>query len=214
MQKFPGVNYPGGTGAFEEILINDQGLDFRNITIDRTAQYSVIPKFTLYGRQTASPYKYAPYATLIQGAWTNTTNATFTTLNTTWSDQLTVTTDKFYCYQLDLAGFIGVGTTILVPGVPLTLDVNSGGVLTFTGEVVGVAPEDAEDYIVLADGTELAKDVVIVLEEVDFTYLYAQGKDYVTNALYAGNINLSKINRYTQIASYAHLCQRLRFQLP
>lgn len=212
MQKMPGIYYPGGTRAFDEILINNLDLQFVNITIDYTAQYKVIPAFTLYGRQTVAPYKYAPFMTLMQGAFTNTINATFTTTNTGWSSQLTVTTDGFWMWDATLLGLIGTGTTKAVPGTIMTLDINSAGVLTFTGQVFGNTPVDADDYLVLGDGTELSKDVVIVAEEIDFTALYTLGKDYVINALYAGTVNPNKVNGYAFLTPGD--VQRLQFLVP
>jgi len=214
MRNMPGITYPGGTRVFDEILINNIGLEFVNITIDYTAQYKVIPPFTLYGRQTASPYKYAPFMTLMTApaTWTNTTNANFVTTNTGWSDQLTNSVDSFFMWDTSLGGLLGVGTTIAVPGAALLLSTHVAGSLVFTAQVWGQAPVYTEDFLVLADGTQLSKDVVIVAEEIDFTALYTLGRDYVTNALHAGTVNPAKVNGYAFLAPLD--VQRLKFLVP
>lgn len=185
-----GYLHRGGISIDEEILVTHVGINLIPITIDYTAQISKIPKGALYGRQTASPGKYVPFMTLAKLlSATNTTNFVGTLVTALEAGIFTITTDKIKLWDVDAGALVGLPST----GVALTVDAVDpvAGTVTCTGEVFDCTPV-AGDYLVIMDGSEIDKDIVVLLEEIDFSVLTA---DIHTYALYEGMVKETKIKR-------------------
>ena len=119
----------------------------------------------LYGRRTASPHKIVPFQN--GGVISDPTNTTNATVDVPDADAvkfavgdlvtfIDVTDGSLYSEQLtiDIIGAAGSGGT----GVTL---------ITFTGEVWS-APPVATDILVVADGSQLSANAVIVLDDIEF----------------------------------------------
>lgn len=185
-----GYLHRGGISIDEEILVTHANINLIPITIDYTSQIAKIPKGTLYGRQTASPGKYVPFMTLAKiASATNTTNFIATMETALEAGIFTITTDKIKLWDVDAGALIGVPST----GIALTVDIvdTSAGTVTCTGETVDCTPA-AGDLLVITDGSELDEDIVVILEEIDFSVLTA---DIHTYALYEGMVKETKIKR-------------------
>ena len=152
-----------------ECVIGDPGSRIP-VTIDGARVGASDAKITiagpaLYGRRTASPNKVVPFQN--GGVISDPTNTTDATVDVPDADAV-----KFQVG--DLVTYVDVSTGILYTE-SLTLDIigaaGSGGagvtLLTFTGETWTAAPE-AADILVVADGSELSINAVVVLESVEF----------------------------------------------
>jgi len=185
-----GYLHRGGISIDEEILVAHANINLIPISIDYTAQIKKIPKGTLYGRKTASPGIYVPFMTLAKiASATNSTNFIATMETALEAGIFTITTDKIKLWDVSAGALVGVPST----GIALTVDIvsPSAGTVTCTGEVVDCTPATG-DYLVIMDGSEIDKDIVVVLEEIDFSLLTA---DIHTYALYEGMVKETKIKR-------------------
>ena len=188
--KERGVSYPGGTLGTEEFLHNHDNLSILQITIDYTSQIAKIPKGTLFGRQTASPGKYVPFMTLIKiASATNTTNFVATLVTAAEAGCFTITTDKIKLWDTSAGALVGQPST----GNALTVDAvdASAGTVTCTGETVDTTPAEG-DYLVIIDGSEDPANIVLLLEEIDFSSLT---KDPLVSAVMRGNVKREKVLR-------------------
>lgn len=170
MGKFPGVTTPfvnqGGVAA----ALTDENLVGEPITINGARLGSASAKATvkgahLYARETAAPYKARPFMqTAVISDPTNTTNAT---VDIPDADAVKFKVgDKVTFYDVSGGALSSEQLTLDVIGAA-----GSGGagvtLLTFTGETWTTPPE-ADDLLVVADGTELSQNAIVVLEDVEF----------------------------------------------
>lgn len=118
----------------------------------------------LYARQTATPFKGRPFMeTATVNAITNTTNAT---ADVDDADAILFrSSDLVNFYDISASGLAAQALVINTVGAA-----GSGGagqtLITFTG-VFGTAPVTG-DFLVVVDGTELSKNAVMVLEEIEY----------------------------------------------
>lgn len=176
MAKYPGVGTPYTNQGGKEASIGDRGTAIP-ITIDgASARYGtttvdeVVEGPYLYARKTASPYKALPFFS--NGAMTDITNSTNFVC-----DVPDAVAKRFKVG--DLVKFYDVSAGALDAGAltSLTIDVVSaagggtGGAgftkITCTAEVFTNTPATA-DLLVLADGTELSVNVVVVEGDITF----------------------------------------------
>lgn len=164
-QKYPKVSHVYTNQGGVECMIGERGKAVP-ITIDGTRYSGTIAGPSLFARRTASPFKAVPlmHSAVISDP-TNTTNAT---VDIPDADTVKFKVgDKLTYYDVTAGG--------LYSGAALTLDAigaaGSGGtgvtLLTFTGET-WTTPPDAGDLLVVADGAQLSKNAVMVLEDVVF----------------------------------------------
>jgi hypothetical protein len=167
-------NYPGMTNVLTsqggvECVIGDPGARLP-VTIDGARLGSASAKVTidgpaLYGRRTASPNKLVPFQS--GGVISDPTNTTNATVDIPDADAVRFVVG-------DVVTFIDTSTGLL-SSESLTLDIigaaGSGGagvtLLTFTAETWSTPPE-AADILVVADGTELSVQAVLILEDIEF----------------------------------------------
>ena len=169
MENFPGVNNILTSQGGVECVIGDPGSRIP-ATIDGSRLGASAAKVTingpaLFGRRTASPNKLVPFQNgAVISDPTNSTNATVDVPDA----------DAVRFNVGDLATFIDV-TDGSIYSEQLTIDIigaaGSGGtgvtLITFTGEVWS-APPVATDILVVADGSELSAQAVLVLEDIEF----------------------------------------------
>lgn len=189
MAKTPQMEVVAGATIGNDALLSGV-FGKKPITIDYDCWNGNCPKMprnTLYGRQSASPGKYAPFFL----------NTAITAIDDSGADSLiTVSTDDVVYFKAgDSVTYYDVSEGKLAAE---TKDIKSvdttTGVITLNGKFS--TPPVANDLLVLADGTELSKDVVLVEEDLDMANL---GSDVVTSAIYAGRIDENKINRATYL---------------
>ncbi len=166
-----------------EIFLSSPDLTERfSVTIDRAAGRTglgKVPRGALYGRQTAAPGKYAPF--FINGTIsspTNTTNATVTVPDATLFKVGDVCT-----YWDESADALHTESKTIT-----AVDLNTK-VITFSG--TWTTPPVAGDLLVLKDGTEQSEDVVVALEDVDFT----DTSPLVLTVGFRGTADATKISR-------------------
>lgn len=164
-QKSPKVSHVYTNQGGVECMIGERG-NAIPITIDGARYSGTITGPSLFARRTDSPHKAVPlmHSTTIEAA-TNITNAT---LDIPDADAVKFAVGDKLTYYDASAG-------ALYSGAALTLDVigaaGSGGegltLLTFTGETWTTPPEgDGTDLLVVADGAQLSKNAVVVLEDI------------------------------------------------
>ena len=167
MSEFPGQTNILVSQGGKECVIGTPGARLP-VTIDgarvgATAVPVVISGPALFGRRTASPNKLVPFQSGgVIADPSNTTNATVDVPNA----------DAVKFRVGDLITFVDVSTGLLSTET-LTLDIigaaDSGGagetLLTFTAETWTTAPE-AADILVVADGSQLSSNAVVVLEDI------------------------------------------------
>lgn len=130
----------------------------RPITLDLSrTDFGVISRHTLLGRQTSDPQKFAPF--FLESRITNVASAVYTIAASEikkfkLGDQVT---------YWDVSGGAFYTETKTITSEPDT--VNNTVELD---SAFSAAPNTSEDTLVLADGTQLSKDVVILIEDVDF----------------------------------------------
>jgi len=208
-----GSVHRGGFTIDEEILVTHTNINLIPITIDYTSQIAKIPKGSLYGRQTASPGKYVPFMTLIELASAlNSGSFVGTLVTAAEADCFTITTDTVKLWDVSAGALVGLPST----AVALTVDAVDAvaGTVTCTGEVFDCTPA-AGDFLVIMDGSEIDKDIVVVLEEIDFSTLTG---DIHTYALYEGMVKENKIKRLYDITPTCFITktnvQRINFYKP
>jgi hypothetical protein len=202
MSEYPGVGYPAANQGGSEAMIGRPGRSVP-ITIDGSdARYGVSASDTeiqtgprLYARKTATPFGALPFFS--NAAMTDITNST-----------------NFVCdvpdalarrFKVgDLVKFYDVSDGALDTGAltSLTIDIVSvagGGTagagftrITCTGEVFTNTPATA-DLLVLADGTELSANVVVVAGDITFDGV----KDFGSNGFIDGAFNQDLIENAT-----------------
>lgn len=207
-----GSIHRGGITIDEELLLSHVGLQLEPITVDYTAQIKKILKGTLYGRQTASPGKYVPFLTLaLIASSTNSTNYV-ATLSLALEAGIFSVADTVKFWDTSAGAFISdsSGDPITVDAVDPTAGNNT---VTCTGEVF-TANSAAGDYLVIWDGSQDEANIMMVMEDIDFSALTA---DIHTYAVYAGMIKETKVLRLWDDNSTPHLyltksnVQRLQF---
>ena len=135
----------------------------------------------LYARQTDSPYKALPFFTnAVISNPTNTTNATV--------DVPTADVKKYavndVCTFYDDSGSALSSESLTISGI-------SSATITFTG--VWTTPPIAGDRLVLADGTQLSKNVVVISDDIDFD----GSTDFAQNAYIEGAWIKGQVGRTT-----------------
>ncbi len=170
--------------------------DKRSITIDGDAQGfagSVIPEFTLYNMLTDG--KYAPR--FVSGAMTSITNSTNMECDVPNAMRPYLAVNDLVKFYDASAGALSTDS-ITVDAISAA-DGGTGGTgftkITCTGQVFSATPVSTGDLLVLADGSELDSDIVLVDEEVDLT----DSVDQVVSASYTATLKKSLINRADNI---------------
>lgn len=168
MSLYPGVTVPfANQGGAEAMIGEGKAIP---ITIDgarlgaSSAKVKVIGP-SLYARRTASPYKAVPF--LNNAVIANPTNTTNATVDIPDADAVKFGVgDLVTFYDVSAGAMSTESKTLDIIGAA-----GSGGagetLLTFTGEV-WTTPPVATDLLVVKDGAELSKNVVAVLEDVEF----------------------------------------------
>lgn len=169
MEKYPGVNNILVSQGGVECVIGDPGARIP-CTIDGARLGAENAKVTiqgpaLFGRRTASPNKIVPFQN--GGVIADPTNTTDATVDVPDADAVRFRVG-------DLVTFVDVSTGLL-SSEQLTVDIigaaGSGGagetLITFTAETWSTPPE-AADILVVADGSELSVQAVMILEDIEF----------------------------------------------
>ncbi len=196
--KFPGVGTPYTNQGGKEASIGDRGVAIPMTINGAAARYGtstvdeVITGPHLYARETVSPYKALPFFS--NGAMTDITNST------NFICDVPDSVAKRFAVG-DFVKFYDVSATALDAGTltNLTIDVVSaagggtGGAgftkITCTGEVFTNTPATA-DLLVLADGTELSANVVVVEGDITFDGV----TDFSAPGYVSGVFNKSEVN--------------------
>ena len=192
METYPAVNTILTSQGGVECVIGDPGQRLP-VTIDGARLGASDAKITiqgpaLYGRRTASPNKVVPFQS--GGVIADPTNSTNATVDVPDADAVRFNVG-------DLVTFIDVSTGLLSTEqltVDIIGDAGSGGagetLITFTGEVWSTPPE-AADILVVADGSELSTQAVVVLEDIEFD----GSTDVASSAFINGSFVKSAVNR-------------------
>ena len=153
-------------GGRDAMIIKGEAI---NITIDGVRLGAAGAKVKirapyLYARRTASPYKALPFQN--NAAIANPTNVTNATVDIPDADAVKLRVGDVCTFVNQTTGVISSETkTISAIGAA-----GSGGagetLVTFTG--VWTTPPVAANLLVVADGTELSANVVVVLEDIEF----------------------------------------------
>jgi len=163
--NIPQVTVPFVSQGSKEAMLSSEFTAIP-ITIDgamRVTAGTVIKAPSLWARKTASPYKAKPF--MQSAAIINPTNSTSATIDLADADAA-----KFRV--ADVVTFYDVSTG-LMSGESLTISAigaaGSGGtgetLITFTSQVWSTPPV-ATDRLCIADGTELAANAMVVLEDI------------------------------------------------
>ena len=168
----------------------------RTITIDGDAEGfagTVVPERTLYNKLSATD-KYVPR--FVNGAMLQITNSTnFICDIPNAMRGYFIATDKVKWYDISAAALSADSITV---DAVSALDGGTGGAgytkITCTAEVFLSTPVSG-DLLVLADGSEIDSDVVLVDEEVSL----ADSVDKIVSASYSCTIKASLVNRVDYI---------------
>jgi len=168
MAKNPSMTVPFVNQGGKESVIGRPGRSIPMTLLgDRIGTATSKEKVTaprLYARLTASPFKARPFMeNAVISAITNSINAT---ANIPDADAIKFKNgDNCNFYDVSANGLAGESLPINTVGAA-----GSGGagltLITFTG-VFGTPPI-ANDFMVVADGSELSKNAVVVLEEIEY----------------------------------------------
>lgn len=164
----------------------------KSITIDGDAEgfaATVIAGRTLYNKLTDG--KYAPrFVNAVMTQITNSTNFVCDVPDAMRS--FLIVGDKIKWYDVSAAALSADSITI---DIISALGGGTGGAgytkITCTGEVFAATPVTGTDLLVLADGSELDSDLVLVDEDVDL----ADSADKVVSASYCCTLKKSLLNR-------------------
>ena len=183
----------GYTGALSEFLLSR---DFLRIpaTIDRaSARFSAIIKGPcIYGRQTASPGKYAPFfvtSLLTSNAAAGQKDVIVADVSNYKAGDVVIIMDD-NAYESNTIASITVATKTLV----------------MTTNLANTYTTAANAKVYLTDGTEKSVDVVIIEESVDFS----KTSDVIVSAYQKGSFEETKIYRMTNLTKSE--CSRLDFR--
>jgi len=182
-----------GAVTFANDAVLDGDFKKKPVTIDYDRWNAKTEKNTLFGQQTATPGKYAPFMLApVMSAYTAETPSCVIPVADT--------------------GKFAVGDTVNWYDVSLSAkdtgaDKEIADIDTATGEVTlneafDNAPTAESDLLMLCDGTELSADVVIVEEEIDFSSTRkpeALEADIITAVIYKGRVDINLINRTTYL---------------
>lgn len=186
--EYPKMEVPFQSQGGKEGMIGDDHVAIP-VTVDgasgrygvSSADKETIAGPALYARQTASPYKAMPFfSNAVISSPTNLTNATV--------DVPAADVKKFaigdVCTFYDVSGSALSSETLTISGISSTT-------ITFTG--VWTTPPVANDLLVLADGTQLSKNVVVISDDIDFD----GSSDFAQNAYIKGAWIKGKVERTT-----------------
>ena len=168
MGNFPGVTVPAANQGGIDAVIGPDPIGVPMTLVGNrlgTALAKVkVAGRRLYARLTASPYKARPF--MENGVIANPTNLTNATVDIPDADAV-----KFKVN--DVATYYDVSAVALHTETKVVSAIGAAGsggagetLVTFTG--VWTTPPVATDLLVVADGSELSKNVVVVLEDITF----------------------------------------------
>lgn len=176
-----------------EGMIGTDGVPI-SITIDGTRLGTLTTKTKitaphLYARTTASPYKARPF--MMNAAIANPTNTTNATVDIPDADAVKFKVgDSVGYFDVSAGNLHTESKTISAIGAA-----GSGGagetLVTLTG--VWTTPPVAADLLVVADGTHLSANVVVVVEDIDFDGT----NDHASRAFVEGVFQKSKVGNTT-----------------
>lgn len=190
----PKVSNPYVSQGSKEAMLNGDASGIP-MTIEGTRKVGTVKGPSLFARKTAAPHKALPF--MQAAAIINPTNTTNATIDVADADAI-----KFKVG--DVVTFYDVSTGTLSAETS-TIDIigaaGSGGtgetLITFTGEVWSTPPE-ADDLLVLADGTQLSANVVVVLEDVTFDGV----NDKIATGFYAGVFRKAAVENTTYFVEH------------
>ncbi|MBI5234465.1 MAG: hypothetical protein HY880_08935 [Deltaproteobacteria bacterium] len=168
MSKTPRTSIPYVNQGGVECMIGERGISIP-ITIDGTRLGSASANVTvvgpsLFARRTASPFNAVPFSngTLVINP-TNTTNATMDIAD---ADAVKFRVGDTITYYRISTSALHTETKV-ISAIGATGSGGAGETLvTLTG--VWTTPPVANDFLVVADGAQLSKNVCVVLEDVIF----------------------------------------------
>lgn len=172
----------------------------RAFTVDRSkgrTALGIIPKYSLFGRQKSSPGKVAPFA--INGKISNPTNTTNATVD--------LPSSQVSLFKVgDVCTYFSMTTKDYFTGASKTISSISGVTITFSG--TWSTPPDVNDYLVLDDGTRDSDQVVLSLEDIDFS----QTTDMLSTFGFVGVVNRLLVRRILSHDNVATLYQSVKNQ--
>lgn len=200
--KYPKMEVPFQSQGGKEGMIGDDHVAIP-VTVDgasgrygvSSADKETIAGPVLYARQTASPYKAMPFFSY--GVMTDITNVTDFVCDVpdAYAKRFAVG-DLVKFYDVSAGGLDTGALTSLTIDVISAAGGGTGGAgytkITCTAEVFTNTPA-TNDLLVLADGTELSKNVVVISDDIDFD----GSSDFAQNAYIKGAWIKGQVERTT-----------------